>query len=456
MAVRLSKGRVVESTSGNKYTVDSDLSTGQFAVSYLAIDARGRKIFLKQYKSPSKLVSWYDGYMQYQYELKKRICENKELSERTYEFIEFFEDKSKKGFYQAFEFIEEGKDVKAYLDDKTTSVHQRFLFASLFLYTLHLFHKAGIYHTDLKPDNIYLMKAQSVNAGYKLKLIDFDFPVLKDMMAPWHGKMNYCGTPHYMSPEHLTGKVPSAKSDVFTAALICYELLAQGHPYSENEDEYNEAAKAGKPPKPKFIVSETPTIKKFGELLMRALSTKEKDRPDVCELQQALLAARKDFLKESKPQSPKPPLSPPKHPSVKPKPPKTIIVNQPKSKNGQTEIIPRLPVNRTKVGLSMDGSDEIDWFRIDTDFGKHTSARAVRKILPYLPSVQFLLRRNGNEWFIEPPRGEVPQNLTTVNDIELTEKMPLSSGDVIGIGSRKYPARRVMYKMKVTIRQLTT
>ena len=267
--------RYAPKARAGQYTIERVLNTGNFAVSYAARAEGGRRVFLKQYKSPSPMVSWYAAYQAHQRELMRRIQGNGQLQERTCDFVEMFEHK--RAFIQVYGFIEGGKDLKAYLAEGEMSPGQRYTFASLLFFTLRLFHAAGIVHTDLKPENVYLMPKPEARMGYNLKLIDFDFTVLDERQAPWDVKLakdgqNYCGTPRYLSPEHLRAELPRAKSDVFTAAIICYELLTRGgHPFPEDEQAYKEAVLAGKVPEPDFIVSPDGAIEAFGRLLKQAL-----------------------------------------------------------------------------------------------------------------------------------------------------------------------------------------
>lgn len=473
MAIRYTKGKLVECVANRTYRIEKDLSTGQFAVSYLAFTQDGKKVFLKQYKSPSVLVPWYDGYKAYQTELKRRITGNPQLVERTYEFIDFFE--RDRAFIQVFGFIEGGKDLKTYLEEGKMSVKERYTFASLLLYTLKLFHDAGIIHTDLKPDNVYLMPS-SAKIGFNLKLIDFDFTVLEGKKAPWDGEMNYCGTPRYMSPEHLTGKVPEKRSDVFTAALMLYELLAQGHPYPDEEDAYAEAAKAGNPPKPVFIVPSTPETDALAALMMNALSAHAADRPFIGDLHAAILKARSSFLgarpsggngtfppaggSGTRP-SPKtgtggdtrPAPRPPTRPSgTEPTPPSRPIPG-PRSRPVPKTAPASAPLPR-QLGLSLDGAEGIDWFKTSSTFGRHSQVTATQQILKYLPDFQFSLRRNGSQWLILPPY-EPPTNMTLVNGVELTEPVELHEGDVICLGSRKDASRRNLFPMTVHFKEAT-
>ena len=435
MAVRYRKGKRVEGVANKYYEIEKDLSTGAFAVSYLARDPGGRKVFLKQYKSPSVLVDWYKGYVAYQQELKRRVNGSAELRERTNEFIDFFE--RDRTFIQVFEFIEGGKDLRQHLEEGRMTLRERYTFASLFVYSLKLFHDAGIVHTDLKPENVYLIPS-AAKIGFTLKLIDFDFAILEDKRAPWHGAMNYCGTPRYMSPEHLAGKVPQRRSDAFTAALILYELLSTGgHPYPEEEDAYAAAVKAGLPPRPVFPVPESPALKKLGDLLVKALAARPEDRPFVDELHKAILAVRADFLTTATPPPPPPPPPPgsrpaTKKPDVPPPPP------------------PPPPSPRVELGLSMRGGTATDWFRMTTPFGKHSRVSATAEVVKYLSNPQFVLRREGSSWFADPPDSQ-PVNMTLVNGAELTKPVALSDGDTICLGSRKDPSRRNLFPMTVRL-----
>lgn len=451
--------RYAPNQSAGKYTIKRLINTGNFAISYEAVDSRGKKVFLKQYKSPSLLVSWYGAYKGHQGDLTKRINDNPQLRERTYEFIDMYEHKN--AFIQVYGFIEGGKDLKEYLEEKAMSPAQRYTFASLLLFTLKLFHEAGIVHTDLKPDNVYLMPKPEVRMGYNLKLIDFDFTVLDDKKAPWDRDnakdgQNYCGTPRYMSPEHLRAEVPRAKSDVFTAAIICYELLTKsGHPFPEDEVAYKEAVLGGKFAAPDFIVSPDENLSNFGSILQRALSPTIDDRPTVGELQQALLKCRGLFT--DAPGSRPAPVPPPKPSPVNPpKPAPSPAAPEPPLPESASKPAPApTPTPRAavvKLGLSMKGSDAIDWFKTTSVFGSHSQIQAVSPFRVYCSGCQFVLRRESDGWYIDPAPTP-PKNMVVYNGAELLETKKLAEGDVIALGSRKDPSKRDIEPMVVHLEE---
>ena len=440
----------------DKYTICRCLNTGAFAISYEATDSTGQKVFLKQYKSPSPLVSWYEGYKRHQAKLKAKVLGDKRLAERTYKFIDEYEHK--KAFIQVYGFIEGGKDLKEYLAENKMSIEQRFTFASLLLYTLKLFHDAGIVHTDLKPDNVYLMPSDA-KMGYNLKLIDFDFTVLDGMKSPWDKNIavkdgiNYCGTPRYMSPEHLRAEMPTAKSDVFTAAIICCELLTRGgHPFPEDESDYRDAVLVGHFANPEFPVKTTPSLTELHDALCRAFSPNASERPNASDLHEILKANRTSFLGVTNKPETKGKI-PPKTP---PKPPDPTLEETSKGssdKQGGPKNNQSTPVRRIRLGLSMKGSSETDWFKITTTFGKHTTVLAVKPHRACCSSEQFVLRRDGAAWFIDPALKQ-PKNMVVFNGEELTTSHKLSDGDIIALGSRKDPTKRNIEPMVVHLENI--
>ncbi len=103
-------------------------------------------------------------------------------------------------------------------------------------------HRAGIIHRDLKPENIFITH----QGGMKdfAKVLDFGLAkVTEREMRPGSIILTQegmvFGTPEFMSPEQAQGKTLSAASDIYSLAIILYEVLTGKLPFdAKNPMEY--------------------------------------------------------------------------------------------------------------------------------------------------------------------------------------------------------------------------
>ncbi len=84
-------------------------------------------------------------------------------------------------------------------------------------------HRHGIVHRDVKPSNLF------VHLHTHAKILDFGIARLVSSVLTRTGKI--LGTPNYMAPEQITGHKCDSRSDLFSAAIVAYELLAGSHPF---------------------------------------------------------------------------------------------------------------------------------------------------------------------------------------------------------------------------------
>jgi hypothetical protein len=105
------------------YTVTKVFGPGAMAISYAAAVADGRKIFLKQYKSPAPTVVWYGAFVDYQQELA-RACARQGGQLRV-RLVDAFEERwGGPTYFQAYEFVEHGGDLQQILDEERAE-HER-------------------------------------------------------------------------------------------------------------------------------------------------------------------------------------------------------------------------------------------------------------------------------------------------------------------------------------------
>jgi eukaryotic-like serine/threonine-protein kinase len=87
-------------------------------------------------------------------------------------------------------------------------------------------HKAGIVHRDIKPANVML----GPNGG--VKVMDFGIArAVADTSATMTQTAAVIGTAQYLSPEQARGETVDARSDLYSAGCLLYELLVGRPPF---------------------------------------------------------------------------------------------------------------------------------------------------------------------------------------------------------------------------------
>jgi serine/threonine-protein kinase len=85
-------------------------------------------------------------------------------------------------------------------------------------------HSRGIVHRDVKPGNLFITHDGQV------KILDFGVARIASSKLTRSGLI--VGTPDYMSPEQVMGAAVDARSDVFAAGAVFYQLLSGRKPFA--------------------------------------------------------------------------------------------------------------------------------------------------------------------------------------------------------------------------------
>lgn len=88
-------------------------------------------------------------------------------------------------------------------------------------------HDAGVVHRDFKAENILVVREPHKDPV--ARVVDFGIACAVD--ARRERAQELSGTPAAMSPEQIRGKPVGPASDVYSAGILLFELLARRHPF---------------------------------------------------------------------------------------------------------------------------------------------------------------------------------------------------------------------------------
>ena len=188
--------------------------------------------------------------------------------------------------YIAMEFLV-GRDLNTLIDQqKRFDVKQVVDYGVQICEALACAHDQGVYHRDVKPANIFIPD-QGV-----LKVVDFGIARTHDSTLTQDGAL--IGTPTYMSPEQFMGQRVDARSDLFSAGIILYEMLTGEKPFTgEALTTIMHHILKSNPAPPHELNYMVPEA--LSAVVMKALSKKPQERyPDGRAMAKALRESLKD------------------------------------------------------------------------------------------------------------------------------------------------------------------
>ena len=147
-------------------------------------------------------------------------------------------------------------------------------------------HRAGILHRDLKPENVLLADDGRIKLG--------DFGLARDI-DNHTGSGSLIGTVAYLSPELVLRGVADARSDVYAAGIMLFEMLTGRQPY-EGEQAVQVAYQHANHsvPAPSTLNQNVPPL--LDELVLWASAREPAHRPsDAVELLSVVHRARADL-----------------------------------------------------------------------------------------------------------------------------------------------------------------
>ncbi|HEY5899189.1 MAG TPA: protein kinase [Burkholderiales bacterium] len=123
--------------------------------------------------------------------------------------------------YLVMEFFEGGDLMKRLAGKPMPPLEALRVFREL-MFALGDIHEKGILHRDLKPQNLMFR-----NDG-TLAILDFGIAKQIDAVDRTH-QGEILGTPRYMSPEQVQGRVLDLRTDIYSAGVLLYQMLTGRH-----------------------------------------------------------------------------------------------------------------------------------------------------------------------------------------------------------------------------------
>lgn len=192
--------------------------------------------------------------------------------------------------YIVMEYVH-GKTLRDLIRAKNITIEQALEYSMGVLAALDYSHRAGIVHRDIKPANVMVTEDEHGVLG-QVKVMDFGIArSISDSAATMTQTQTVMGTAQYLSPEQARGESVDARSDLYSAGCLLYEMLAGRPPFTGDSPvsvAYQHVREL--PPAPStFNTALTPAL---DALLMRALQKDRQQRfQDAASFRRALRAA---------------------------------------------------------------------------------------------------------------------------------------------------------------------
>ena len=192
--------------------------------------------------------------------------------------------------FLVMEYVQ-GEDLKQHLDKgHVYSLEQTLGIMGDLLSALDYAHRQSIVHRDIKPANL-LMEPSG-----RAKLTDFGVARIQDSGDVTRTQGSMVGTLKYMSPEQVQGQAIDARSDLFAAGVVLYQLLTSRRPFDGTSDFDIIQQIVGKPhPDPSNINVHLPLS--LDAVMAKALAKDRNDRyTNAHDFSVALHAAARDAM----------------------------------------------------------------------------------------------------------------------------------------------------------------
>jgi eukaryotic-like serine/threonine-protein kinase len=250
-----------------KYRVKGELGRGGMGAVYLAEQpGLGREVAIKELIAPDPTG------------LKRFMQEAQVMARTSHPNLVQVHDMELHGNvnYLVLEFVK-GRSLRAWMNERDLPPPQVFAVMHGVLQALDYAHRQSIVHRDVKPENVLISDEGNV------KVADFGIARLTDDSGVGGTATKTgttVGTPQYMSPEQVASSKVDGRSDLYSAGIMLYELVAGQPPFAATEEDgpFTLMAKhVQAPPKPPSVYRPGLNLE-LEQVILKSLSKRPEER----------------------------------------------------------------------------------------------------------------------------------------------------------------------------------
>ena len=208
---------------GERYEIGDMLGSGGMAIVYRARDLKhGREVAIKVLRQELAASLGGDRFLR-----EIRIAANLHHPH----ILQLFDSGESEGLLYYIMPLVRGETLRELLSRGPLELEETTRLVGQIADALDYAQQQGIVHRDIKPENILLESGHALVA---------DFGIGRAVSGAWRantpGTLTEAGlaigTPAYMSPEQIDGNALDGRSDLYSLACMCYEMLSGSTPYT--------------------------------------------------------------------------------------------------------------------------------------------------------------------------------------------------------------------------------